>query len=281
ELVALRDKKSKIESTRTIGKSATSLNSSYSVNADTLTDTPASNPGVGVVGLADGRAAVDNVERTASPALSDKARGKRPQLESQTSPNDLPETRDSGDSNSALHSLPLKLATGKKGAAGAKAPTHQFQPSEEWVFSWLPDLPLDPIISVLDALSEHIGRIAGTVENDTASASAEHPETLATDNKDPDSRRQHQPEPADFKAESAGDSMASRVGSTDPTLKIIHWLSSDAMAEALPDLDDSMPEIRPRLQGMSPALVVWFRSLLWSMVYASGVKPFGIWKNTR
>ncbi|KAJ1800899.1 hypothetical protein LPJ59_000738, partial [Coemansia sp. RSA 2399] len=290
ELVALRDKKSKTESTRTIGKSSASLNSSYSANADTLTDTPGPKPGVAVVGLAAGRGTADNVERTASPALSDKARGKRPQLESQTRPSDLPESRDSGESNSALHSLPLNPATGKKGAAGAKAPTHQFQPSEEWVFSWLPDLPLDPIISVLDALSEHIGRIAETVENDTVAASAsaasaasaaEHPETLVTDSKDPNSRRQHQPESADFKAESAGDSMTSRVGPADPTLKIIHWLSSDAMADALPDLEESMPEIRPRLQGMSPALIVWFRSLLWSMVYASGVKPFGIWKNTR
>ncbi|KAJ2538581.1 hypothetical protein EV175_006452 [Coemansia sp. RSA 1933] len=86
-----------------------------------------------------------------------------------------------------------------------------------------------------------------------------------------------QPDSADCKTENT----LSYVRAADPTLKIIHWLSSEAMAEALPDLEESMPEIRPRLQGMSPALVVWFRSLLWSMVYASGMKPVGIWKNTR
>ncbi|KAJ1665588.1 hypothetical protein IW140_004027 [Coemansia sp. RSA 1813] len=292
ELAALRDKKSKTESTRTIGKSSTSLKSSYSVSNDDTAGTPPGTPApkqdADIVSLTPGRGGVDNIERTGSPALSDKARGKRPQLGSQTTTHDLAESRDSGDSNSTSHDLPIKRATGKK-SAGAKAPTNQFQPSEEWVFSWLPDLPLDPIISVLDALSEHINKIAETVERDASAAAAaatetadgEHSETTASDSKNLDSHQQQQLDATAPKAGNADDMLSPYTGSVDPTQAIIHWLSSDAMIEALPDLEESMPEIRPRLQGMSSALIVWFRSLLWSMVYASGMKPLGIWKNTR
>ncbi|KAJ1732464.1 hypothetical protein LPJ72_003404 [Coemansia sp. Benny D160-2] len=289
ELAALRDKKSKAESTRTIGKSASLLAKPGHTGVgddptDALSDASATNQGTSIVSAASERSDIENIERTASPALSDKARGKQPQLEAKAKANpDKPaDSQGSIDSNPTPRSSLAKLAVGKKGG-GAKMSLQQFQPSEEWVFSWLPDLPLDPILSVLDTLSERIDKIAEAVEKEAESVAAVGTEQLsrqASDNKSSDSHLR-QPESADISTKNAIDGFQSHASPVDPTPAILHWLSSDAMVEALPDLEESMPEIRPRLQGMSPALIVWFRSLLWSMVYASGMKPLGIWKNTR
>ncbi|KAJ2546131.1 hypothetical protein EV175_005713, partial [Coemansia sp. RSA 1933] len=127
DLSALRNKKSKSESIRTIGKSSTSLKSShYAASAD---DTPPpsdvsvarQDDGNDVVGLASGRGGTDAIEGTSSPALSDKARGKQPQLggeaQQQAKPGDSAESQASGDSaTSAAHGLPVKAGSGKKGA---------------------------------------------------------------------------------------------------------------------------------------------------------------------
>ncbi|KAJ2240445.1 hypothetical protein GGH97_004663, partial [Coemansia sp. RSA 475] len=194
----------------------------------------------------------DSSEGAASPALSDKARGKRPD----PGPASTSDTREQATTSTA----PKQASPG------------QFQPSTEWVFSWLPDLPLDPIIAVLDALSVHVDRISNDVQRsaELAPPTEPIPSESGKSNLEPD---QSDTKPAD-------QTSTEPIATADPTLAIIHWLSSNAMTQAMPDLEDSMPEIRPRLQGMSPALVVWFKSLLWSMVYSSGVKPFGIWKNT-
>ncbi|KAJ1669712.1 hypothetical protein EV182_008635, partial [Spiromyces aspiralis] len=34
-----------------------------------------------------------------------------------------------------------------------------FEPTQEWVLSWLPDLPIDPILRLLDTLAPHIQAI--------------------------------------------------------------------------------------------------------------------------
>ncbi|KAJ2779533.1 hypothetical protein H4R18_003969, partial [Coemansia javaensis] len=152
-----------------------------------------------------------------------------------------------------------------------------FQPSPEWVLSWLPDLPLDPIIDVLGALATHIDRIGEDVQREAEAAAP------AADAKVGDAKAAGDAQPGEGAAGGHADTAAEpgAAAAVDPTAAIIRWLGSDAMARALPDLTESMPEIRPRLQGMSPALMVWFRSLLWSLIYASGMKPYGIWKNTQ
>ncbi|KAJ2161415.1 hypothetical protein GGF46_001510 [Coemansia sp. RSA 552] len=266
ELADLREKKSKSESTRTIGKSTDSQASAEpsspapAAGAAEAPTTPTSGPQT--PSQRTPRLDQEGGDGTASPALSDKARGKRPDLGFSQPPES--QSRTSTGPSSTAH----------KAAAGAVA-GHHFQPSSEWVFSWLPDLPLDPIIAVLDALAVHIDQITEEVQHDAEAASAS---TEAAPNGDNKAGAQ---QPGDVSTlEPPASAEQADTPSADPTSAIIHWLSSDAMAKALPDLEDSMPEIRPRLQGMSPALMVWFRSLLWSMAYASGMKPFGIWKNT-
>ncbi|KAJ2444307.1 hypothetical protein IWW46_002092 [Coemansia sp. RSA 2440] len=236
ELAALREKKSKSDATRTIG--------SLGAKADAASVTP-------VPSLATLKPD-DSSEGAASPALSDKARGKRPD----PGPASTSDTREQATTSTA----PKQASPG------------QFQPSTEWVFSWLPDLPLDPIIAVLDALSVHVDRISNDVQRSAELAPPTEP--IPSDG----GKSNLEPDQSDTKP--ADQTSTEPIATADPTLAIIHWLSSNAMTQAMPDLEDSMPEIRPRLQGMSPALVVWFKSLLWSMVYSSGVKPFGIWKNT-
>ncbi|KAJ1832943.1 hypothetical protein LPJ63_003147 [Coemansia sp. RSA 2711] len=258
ELAALREKKGKTDASRNIGTVS-------SPELDTISST-APTPSMSALKLEDGDGA-------ASPALSDKARGKRPDPGTPQAP-ESKEPPQNSTSTAALKSAPAAAAT-------AAATGHQFQLSTEWVFSWLPDLPLDPIIAVLDALAVHIDRISEEVQRNADSAGTRSEAAAIGDTKGGDA----QPEQLDSK--SAGSDGTSEgaasvpSASVDPTPAIIRWLSSDSMVSVLPDLEDSMPEIRPRLQGMSPALVVWFRSLLWSLIYASGMKPFGIWKNTQ
>ncbi|KAI9469257.1 high-temperature-induced dauer-formation protein-domain-containing protein [Coemansia mojavensis] len=244
ELAALREKKSKSEATRTIGGSA-----SQTPNAAESEDIT---PSLSALKLDHGAR-----EGAASPALSDKARGKKP---------------DPGLSPTPERHEPMQAVTSKQSASAGSG----FQPSSEWVFSWLPDLPLDPIIAVLDALAAHIDQIAEQVERDAqesvGNVDGAGGEAAGSSSEQADSK---QP------IENADDNATTSKPSVDAAPKIIHWLSTDDMAKALPNLEESMPEIRPRLQGMSPALIVWFRSLLWSLIYASGMKPFGIWKNTQ
>ncbi|KAJ2612589.1 hypothetical protein H4S08_002624 [Coemansia sp. RSA 1365] len=261
ELAALREKKSKLDLTRTIGHSASQ---SSDVALDTqLTTASAALPdhSRNIAQLAE-TSADDN--HTGSPALSDKARGKRPEAGTLA-------TQEAAEQSALAASSRASVASSKKPVAG-----QQFQPSPEWVFSWLPDLPLDPIIAVLDSLAIHIDRITDEVQKDAKLASAQS-ETVPGDDVKRDSQL---PDDSQHATDTPQTSTETDGVSVDPTPAVIHWLCTDAMTKALPDLEESMPEIRPRLQGMSPALIVWFRSLLWSLIYASGMKPFGIWKNT-
>ncbi|KAJ2509057.1 hypothetical protein IWW47_000250 [Coemansia sp. RSA 2052] len=267
ELLALRERKGKSEAARTIGKSLPALPS---------TPGPGSAPDVAI-----GPASASSLEvptaatpardsqGTISPALSDKARGKRP--DPGPGPAPAKEERQQNDAETP----PPVLAAAKPGTG---TNSQQFQPSAEWVFSWLPDLPLDPIISVLETLAACTDKIAEDVQRDADAVSSSQLEEamLGLDTKDSSQAHLASSKPNG----SAADSAAQLVVA-DATAAIMRWLGSDAMARAMPDLEESMPEIRPRLQVMSPALVVWFRSLLWSLIYGSGMKPFGIWKNTQ
>ncbi|KAJ2673619.1 hypothetical protein GGI25_004604 [Coemansia spiralis] len=288
ELVLLREKKSKSEATRNIGKVssspalALSPRHGNSVVGDGIVDpstvVPASMQSSGAAGSLANRGGTEDVERTSSPALSDKARGKQPEPGSPAGPSSSDSYRPS-NANITAHGSQTRLASSKN--SGGKVSGNQFQPSAEWVFSWLPDLPLDPIICVLDTLSEHIDRISEQVKMDAEATTTE--QSRAAPGNDPKiDGSQKQVNSSDIGADNSSNSIysSSAAAAADPTSTIVHWLSSEAMVAALPDLEDSMPEIRPRLQGISPAMIVWFRSLLWSMVYASGMKPFGVWKNT-
>ncbi|KAJ2809084.1 hypothetical protein H4R20_000388 [Coemansia guatemalensis] len=263
ELAALREKKSKLDLTRTIGHS--SSQSSEAVLDTQSTTASAASPDPSRNIAQPGESGADD-HHTGSPALSDKARGKRPDPGTSA-------TSESAEQSAHPASSRASVASSKKPAAA-----QQFQPSPEWVFSWLPDLPLDPIIAVLDSLAIHIDRITEEVQRDAKLASAQSEAAPGDDTKRdsqlPDDRQRAADNVQTITTEAEG----ARV---DPTPTVIHWLCTDAMTKALPDLEESMPEIRPRLQGMGPALVVWFRSLLWSLIYASGMKPYGIWKNTQ
>ncbi|KAJ2591684.1 hypothetical protein H4R99_006666 [Coemansia sp. RSA 1722] len=318
ELALIREKKGKSEANRTIGRSQARSSSSQpagdsaqnvtsSMSALSLTAAAAAagaNESTPSTPAADDNLSLKVTDGNSSPALSDKARGKRPEnkhsieakTQSSTSIQSIAldesanmDKNDKGKGKSA--DVGNQTEPGKdKGKAKARAGNsgsgqHQFQPTAEWVFSWLPDLPLDPIIAVLDALAVHIDRISEEVQKDAEAAAA----TLAASEQaakhapGSDVKVDSQLHPQSPTKQSFADDTAfsSSAASADPTQTVIHWLSSDAMLQALPDLEESMPEIRPRLQGLSPALVIWFRSLLWSMIYASGMKPFGIWKNTQ
>ncbi|KAJ1863453.1 hypothetical protein LPJ73_000513 [Coemansia sp. RSA 2703] len=302
ELSQLREKKSMADSARTIGRSSTprevSQNTSDSAvkAAESLSSLSLNDDGSANAPIPDANAVSESgditesaksVDGTASPAISEKVRGKRPaanytedkdqqiQLRSSVSEAQPERSRGKGKERAGVDSK-RKAKT----ASGSTVPK-QFQPSEEWVFSWLPDLPLDPIIEVLDALATQVDRIAEEVQRDAeaaananANANANSAQILEGDTKTDSQQAAQSPT-----KQSADDTAITGV-TTDPTETIIHWLSSDSMLQVLPDLEESMPEIRPRVQGLSPALVVWFRSLLWSIIYASGMKPFGIWKNT-
>ncbi|KAJ2783545.1 hypothetical protein GGI15_002550 [Coemansia interrupta] len=293
ELAQLREKKSMADSARTIGRSSTpreisqSMDDSATKAAETLSSLSLSDAASVDARSLDANAASESGDTseptksaggTASPALSEKARGKRPAAsypedkeQQQTQPE---RSRGKGKERAGVDSKrKTKVASNSTGQ-------RQFQPSEEWVFSWLPDLPLDPIIQVLDALATQVDRIAEEVQRDAQAAAAAAAAANANSAQmlGGDTKADGQQAPQSPTGQSADTAIAAVTA--DPTQTIIHWLSSDAMLQVLPDLEESMPEIRPRVQGLSPALVVWFRSLLWSIIYASGMKPFGIWKNT-
>ncbi|KAJ2764649.1 hypothetical protein IWQ57_005087, partial [Coemansia nantahalensis] len=252
DLATVRAKKGKADAARTIGSPPSRVSEGDHGPAALAGASGTASPAHGHTPPGDGHA---------SPALSDKARGKQPEPTSPIAPGSQAETRHA--------TAPPAAATPKPaGGAGGQQP---FQPSPEWVLSWLPDLPLDPIINVLNALAVRIDQV---VEGEQLSAQTAT--TQLDDVPKPDAKSG-----ADGSADPAvaGASDEPRPGA-DPKAAAIRWLSSDDMARALPDLEESMPEIRPRLQGLSPALVVWFRSLLWSLIYASGMKPYGVWKNT-
>ncbi|KAJ2854762.1 hypothetical protein J3B02_002515 [Coemansia erecta] len=303
ELALLREKKSKAESTRTIGRTQAQMGSAQKTTGDL--DESAANS-MSSLSLATAATPSENTHSTiyaqenenlkspdgySSPALSDKARGKRPDNNSPAEVDAQSKCKGKGkdkgkDKDKSAENGHAETTKGKAMARpGTGGPgQHQFQPTAEWVFSWLPDLPLDPIIAVLDALAVHIDRITEEVQKDTEEAASTAASQLAakqvpgSDVKVDSQPHSQSPSNASFANSTAFSFIAA---SADPMQTIIRWLSSDAMVQALPDLEESMPEIRPRLQGLSPALVIWFRSLLWSMIYASGMKPFGIWKNTQ
>ncbi|KAJ2346481.1 hypothetical protein GGF43_004976, partial [Coemansia sp. RSA 2618] len=200
ELAALREKKSKVDATRTIG--------SPGAQQAEVGGSEAPTPSLSTL----------NIDDDGS-ALSDKARGKRP--------DPGPDGQEQQGSNAL-----------KQAAATATTSGSQFQPSTEWVFSWLPDLPLDPIISVLDALAVHIDRISEEVQRSADEALGKDGDLDVP-----------QPSEQQLDSKPAADISVSGA-SADPTPAIIHWLYSDAMSSAMPDLEESMPEIRPRLQGM-------------------------------
>ncbi|KAJ2714504.1 hypothetical protein H4R19_001694 [Coemansia spiralis] len=254
ELVVLREKKGKADAARTIGGPAPRL-------SDTDHE-PAASAGASSV-PASLHGPTPPRDRHISPALSDKARGKQPEPGSPTALNSHEETWQGASQSPA----PAPASRPMGGAGGHP----QFQPSPEWVLSWLPDLPLDPIIDVLNALAVHVDPI---VESEQRGGEAADTQADAVPGAD---AKPGADSPADRTAADTGDKLGPGA---DARAAAIRWLSSDAMARAMPDLEESMPEIRPRLQGLSPALVVWFRSLLWSLIYASGMKPFGVWKNT-
>ncbi|KAJ2333644.1 hypothetical protein GGH91_005890, partial [Coemansia sp. RSA 2671] len=280
ELLALRERKGKSEAARTIGKTLPALPS---------TPSPSGTLGVGTEPASALASSLDvptapatsaaivaarSSQGTTSPALSDKARGKRPD----PGPGPEPASTKEEHRQSGVSTPPPAPAAAKLGTGGTAS--QQFQPSVEWVFSWLPDLPLDPIISVLDALAVCADRIAEEAQREAESTTAQLGGAMAgLDIKD-GSHSTHLSSPKPGFASDTGDS-ATQLASVDPAPAILRWLSSEAMAKAMPDLEESMPEIRPRLQVMSPALVAWSRSLLWSLIYGSGMKPFGIWKNTQ
>ncbi|KAJ2724220.1 hypothetical protein GGI07_002090 [Coemansia sp. Benny D115] len=308
ELALLREKKGKSDLSRTIGRSDSQTPTAPSftppaAGSNTLDATASkfSTISLDTDGSVENRLSKDMADGTASPALSDKARGKRPEASTDTDVGILDAAQTGEDVKSVREKGKSKIKGKGKGKdrAGASGP-QVFQPSAEWVFSWLPDLPLEPIIAVLDALSIQIDRISTEVQRDAdaavaaaaaAAAAAAESVVPGSDTK-VDSRQQQQQQQQETggnqsitggaQTNTAATAAYAPVASpVDPTNTIIHWLSSDSMIQALPDLEESMPEIRPRLQTLSPTLVVWFRSLLWSMVYASGMKPFGIWKNTQ
>ncbi|KAJ1817259.1 hypothetical protein LPJ75_001768, partial [Coemansia sp. RSA 2598] len=322
ELALLREKKSKTEANRTIGRSQTlsvgsqaagdlAENVANSMSSLSLTSAAASakegTPGIPstpAASTAEETGYLKVADGNSSPALSDKARGKRPENDSSAEADtqgcagksDEPMDKGKGKGkekgkDKSVEGSPADVAARDKAKAAKAAMSgsgqHQFQPTAEWVFSWLPDLPLDPIIAVLDTLAVHIDRITEEVQKDAetaAAAAAARAASQQTTKQVPgsDAKVDSQSHPQSPTNSSAVENLAFSISaaSADPTRTIVHWLSSDAMVQAMPDLEESMPEIRPRLQGLSPALVIWFRSLLWSMIYSSGMKPFGIWKNT-
>ncbi|KAJ1729211.1 hypothetical protein LPJ61_003634, partial [Coemansia biformis] len=149
ELTALREKKGRADATRTIGGSTSPLpdgGNGSSAASGAVSPLP---PPHGLARPSDGQA---------SPALSDKARGKRPDVGSPPAPGDREEAR----SGIAQPAASRPAASGPAG--------HQFQPSPEWVLSWLPDLPLDPIIDVLGALAVHIDQISEAEQQSAESA---------------------------------------------------------------------------------------------------------------
>ncbi|KAJ2810385.1 hypothetical protein H4S07_002698 [Coemansia furcata] len=272
ELLALRERKGKSEAARTIGKALPPLPSTpYPgvIPPDAATGPVSASASTSNVSEA---AAVRDDQGTISPAISDKARGKRPD----PGPGPVP-AKEENQQNNGL--TPPSAPVAAKSGIGSTT-SQQFQPSTEWVFSWLPDLPLDPIITVLEALAVCTDNVAEKVQRDAESVTAQLDGAMAgMDVKDGGHPAAHLSSP---KSSNVGDfSSTLRLTSVDPTAAIMHWLGSEAMVKAMPDLEESMPEIRPRLQIMSPTLVVWSRSLLWSLIYGSGMKPFGIWKNTQ
>ncbi|KAI8321986.1 hypothetical protein GQ54DRAFT_260865 [Martensiomyces pterosporus] len=262
DLAALREKKSKADARRTIGGTKPRQTSPAAASG-------APEPAAGsAASTSEDSKGASTSDGSSSPALSDKARGK------------LPETKPASASARAEQAPGHPASTTAMPRSGSTAAgARQFQPTAEWVFSWLPDLPLDPIIAVLDALAVHIDHIALQVQADAEAAAA--PRTLSSPGHDVKSSSPAQSQ--SLQQGETGDGVHAEAAApvaSDPTNTVIQWLSSDAMLKVLPDLEDSMPEVKPRLQGLSPALVVWFRSLLWSLIYASGMKPFGLWKNT-
>ncbi|KAJ1886096.1 hypothetical protein LPJ66_009799, partial [Kickxella alabastrina] len=295
ELAMLREKKGKADSARTIGRAQSHV-AIASISSDLPDDVSSRLSSISLsTGTTDVAGPPRSIDGAASPTLSSKARGKRPDNVQASGSNPSEH-----EQSSALESPAAQMDKGKgkgkshaagKGKSANAAPGQkQFQPSVEWVFSWLPDLPLDPIIGVLDALAAHIDRISEEVQRNADAAAAEAPDVAAVQQPESAASRSdvkadalHQPQSLTRQSADGTQTDAASVfaaEAVDSTSAIIHWLSSDAMIQALPDLEDSMPEIRPRLQGLSPAMIVWFRSLLWSLIYGSGMKPFGIWKNT-
>ncbi|KAJ2043439.1 hypothetical protein H4S04_006760 [Coemansia sp. S16] len=276
ELLALRERKGKSEAARTIGKALPPLPSTPSPSgtpsvAAGSASAPNSALDVPTTATAAAVVAARGNQGTISPALSDKARGKRPDPGPEPAP-----AKEERQQNDVLTPPPVPVAA-KTGAGGTSS--QHFRPSAEWVFSWLPDLPLDPIISTLEALAVCTDRVAEEVQRDAESSIAQLDGAMTGLDVKDGSHPAHLSSPKPSNVSDAGPTAL--PASVDPTAAILRWLSSEAMAKAMPDLEESMPEIRPRLQVMSPALVVWSRSLLWSLIYGSGMKPFGIWKNTQ
>ncbi|KAJ2084468.1 hypothetical protein GGI16_007123 [Coemansia sp. S142-1] len=276
ELLALRERKGKSEAARTIGKALPPLPSTPSPSgtpsvAAGSASAPNSALDVPTTATAAAVVAARGNQGTISPALSDKARGKRPDPGPEPAP-----AKEERQQNDVLTPPPVPVAA-KTGAGGTSS--QHFRPSAEWVFSWLPDLPLDPIISTLEVLAVCTDRVAEEVQRDAESSIAQLDGAMTGLDVKDGSHPAHLSSPKPSNVSDAGPT--AWPASVDSTAAILRWLSSEAMAKAMPDLEESMPEIRPRLQVMSPALVVWSRSLLWSLIYGSGMKPFGIWKNTQ
>ncbi|KAJ9475583.1 hypothetical protein PHBOTO_005662 [Pseudozyma hubeiensis] len=115
-----------------------------------------------------------------------------------------------------------------------------FRPTQQWVDSWKPGLPLTTPRLVIDRILPEIERIAAG-QNPT----------------------------------STGGSVEITGGDTDA--RVLAWLREQEMKEYLPPPEGG---IHARGWVWADQGVVWLRSYLWGVVYVEGLLPWGLWSDT-
>ncbi|KAJ1920070.1 hypothetical protein H4219_001599 [Mycoemilia scoparia] len=153
---------------------------------------------------------------------------------------------------------------------GPKKPT--FQPTQEWVYSWLPDLPLEPLLLITEKLEPHINAIAERIEAEIAS----RPSIVESE------QGASKPQPnTDKERMSNGQSQyMDPIVEREVTQGVVDWLGSNTAAKEFPDLESTKPKIRPRIIGSTPSMEAWYQSFLLGRIYSCDSVRFGIWKKS-